>query len=497
MTPRILRSIVFTLFTLQLITGCGSRVITADTASNDSLAIIPDYCEITLPPNIAPINFTIDTVFQEYQVVISSTNGNSRIVEHGDSPQVSIPMDEWHEFALENRGGEFFIDIALRIGDSWVAFPRITNRFAQQDIDGYLVYRLIYPGYESWRKMGIYERDLSTFTERPIIESFFKDGDGCVNCHSFQNQNPDNMLLQLRGKTNPGTYIRTAEGGTRKIKSKIDPLKKGISHSSWNPRGRYIAFSTNELMQYFHLAGSKTIEGMDHQSDMVMYDHQTNTLSSSELIFGPDFEESQPVWNNQGDKLFFIRRRPQDEPMCADSMKYNLCSMDFDSTSGRLSNLKIVINADSMNRSVSMCKPIPGCEFMTFTMGNSGLFAVHNPDRDLYLLNLETLCYTKADKLNSPSSESYHSWSKNGRWIVFSSTRLDGQWVRPYIAYFDPQTASFSKPFLMPQQDQNYYLQEMCSYNVPELIESPIRDIKDIIIKKGEVATNIKEFTLY
>jgi hypothetical protein len=75
---------------------------------------------------------------------------------------------------------------------------------------------------------------------------------------------------------------------------------------------------------------------------------------------------------------------------------------------------------------------------------------------------------------NSPQAESYHSWSSNGEWILFSSRRDDGNYTRLYIAHFNPQTGRASKAFAVPQEDPEFYHNFLRSYNVPEFMVEPV-----------------------
>ena len=77
------------------------------------------------------------------------------------------------------------------------------------------------------------------------------------------------------------------------------------------------------------------------------------------------------------------------------------------------------------------------------------------------------------DELNSPDTESYHSWSSNGRWVVFSSRRGDGGYTRPFIAHVDADGKG-TKPFELPQADPDYHRQFMKSYNIPEFMRGPV-----------------------
>jgi hypothetical protein len=88
-------------------------------------------------------------------------------------------------------------------------------------------------------------------------------------------------------------------------------------------------------------------------------------------------------------------------------------------------------------------------------------------------------------ELNSPDVESYHSWSSNGHWIIFSSRRDDGSYTRPYIAYFKDGKAS--KPFILPQKYPDFYMEFFKSYNIPEFMVNPVQ------ISRKELITTIKQ----
>ncbi|TFG43042.1 MAG: hypothetical protein E4H43_02285, partial [Bacteroidia bacterium] len=78
------------------------------------------------------------------------------------------------------------------------------------------------------------------------------------------------------------------------------------------------------------------------------------------------------------------------------------------------------------------------------------------------------------DTINSSESESYHSWSSNSRWMIFSSRRIDGLYTRPFIT-FASEDGAFSKPFMVPQKDPDFYEEFLRSYNVPEFVTGKVR----------------------
>ena len=54
-----------------------------------------------------------------------------------------------------------------------------------------------------------------------------------------------------------------------------------------------------------------------------------------------------------------------------------------------------------------------------------------------------------------------------------ASRRDDGNYTRPYIAYFDAQ-GTCHKPFELPQRDPYHYIYYLNSYNRPEFMIEPV-----------------------
>ena len=79
------------------------------------------------------------------------------------------------------------------------------------------------------------------------------------------------------------------------------------------------------------------------------------------------------------------------------------------------------------------------------------------------------------DEVNSPLSESFHNWSSDSRWFLFSSRRDDGLYVQTYIASIDEE-GHCTKPFVLPQRNpRKFYHSVMYSYNAPDFTKSKVR----------------------
>ena len=105
------------------------------------------------------------------------------------------------------------------------------------------------------------------------------------------------------------------------------------------------------------------------------------------------------------------------------------------------------------------------------------------------MLDLQTGEARPANEINSPDTESYHSWSSNGKWVVFSSRRDDGTYTRPFFAHIGKDGRG-TKPFELPQADPDYHRQFMRCFNIPEFMNGPVtikpQDFADILKGDGE-----------
>src|SRR5690606_4052762 len=131
-----------------------------------------------------------------------------------------------------------------------------------------------------------------------------------------------------------------------------------------------------------------------------------------------------------------------------------------------------VFNASASEKSVSFPRVSPDGNSLGFTLHDYGCFPIWHKEADLYSINLQNLEVEKLP-VNSDFTESYHSWSSNGRWLLFSSKRGDGLSARPYMAYVSP-TGEVGKPFILPQKDPRFYEQFVKTFNIPEFSTSEV-----------------------
>jgi len=326
---------------------------------------------------------------------------------------------------------------------------------------------LIEPGYEGWEKMGIFQRCLENFNEKSIILNTLTDN-SCMNCHSFCRGNPQTMLFHIR-QQHAGT-IFVKDGNIRKINTKATWMISAGVYPRWHPDGRYVAFSTNVTRQGFHTAHTNKIEVYDTASDIVIFDTQSNTIFTDSLIHSTKRFETFPEWSPDGKYLYFCSAPASKMPQQYDLLQYDLIRVSFDASTGRFGkHADTLVSAANTGKSVSLPRVSPDGKYVVFCMSNYGAFPIWHRENDLYLLNLENGNINSMNAVNSNQSDSYHSWSTNGRWMVFGSRRMDGTFTRPYISYFDADGNAHT-PFILPQKNPLFYDFSIKSYNIPEFI---------------------------
>jgi hypothetical protein len=452
------------LLSITLLSGCSEKP-GADAQQVDRLPVIsPDYSFITFPPNIAPLNFSINEKGNAFYVEIEGVAGKKLNVSSRKNI-IQIPEKKWHELIAASAGNEINIKIWVKGEDGkWSAFQPIVNHVATDKIDPYLAYRLINAGYEMWYELGIYQRNLENFDESPILENKGMNN-ACMNCHSFCQNDPKKMSLHLR-KNFGGTLI-LSNGKLRKVNSKTASTMSAGVYPSWHPSGKFIAYSVNIVEQRFASVKTNKIDVSDKASDIVLYNLDKDEITTAPQISTPN-RENLPSWSPDGKWMYYISAPKSTDAYHETYDKYSLVRVSFDENTCTWGQPDTVLSASKCGFSISFPKISPDGHFLVFTASNYGYFSIHHTEADLYILDLQTLQYKKLN-INSDQAESYHCWSSNGRWMVFSSRALDGLYARPFFCYVD-NDGNMGKPFVMPQKDPMFYNTFLKNYNIPELI---------------------------
>ncbi|HJP29980.1 MAG TPA: hypothetical protein QGF95_05440 [Candidatus Latescibacteria bacterium] len=444
----------------------------AEPPTQDRLPRIdPDYADVTIPPNIAPLNFVVNEPGEAFEVAIRSTHGEALDVS-SESAQIRIPAGAWRKLLAANHGQDLLLHVSVRQADGrWERFQPISQHVAQEKIDGYLVYRLLKPLYNKYVNIGIYQRHLESFDQKPVLENSNADH-ACLNCHTFVRNQPDPMVLQTRSEHGLTMLLARGQEVTT-IDTRTAFNKSPAAYTSWHPGGRHIGFSVNKVSLFLHTDPTReTREVFDAGSDLAVYSTEDNILTTTAAISDPDRAETWPEWSPDGRHLYF-----SSAPILPieqfEEVRYDLMRIPFDVDSGTWGDLDTLLTAGQTGLTVTQPKVSPDGRWLVFTMADHGNFPIFSATADLYVMDLLKGGYRRLE-INSDLADSWHSWSSNGRWLVFSSKRRDGLFARPYFSYVDEE-GRFHRPVLMPQEDPTFYDAFIKTYNVPVFITGPVK----------------------
>lgn len=480
-----------------IISSCGAShpEVPANTVKADTIpTIFPDYTEVTIPCNIAPLNFMLpDSAFTECVARFTAANGT--VQTYGEGKKVIIPAEEWESLKQASLGKDIKVEVFGKQGDKWLAYNPFSIHVSEDKMDPYVSYRLIPPSYEFYDKMNISQRNVENFEETVIFNNRVACNDKkgqCINCHSYQNYHTQNMLFHVR-VTNGGTvFVRNGKAHKVSNLKREGMISAGV-YPAWHPTQALVAFSTDNTHQWFHTSHVNKVEVFDDYSDLVLYDVDKDKITT--ICADTTRMEVFPTWSADGKTLYYCSTdkwmpdstNTGDFRLDFESFRYNLYSRSFDAKSLRFGPEQPVYIADTLKRSVSLPRVSPDGRYLAMAEGNYGYFNIWHHEADIRILDLQTMQVVPTDEMNSPGdAESYPSFSSNGKWVMCASRRMDGNYSRIFFAYFDGKKAH--KAFLLPQADPEQNMLRLLSYNRPEFmvepVSVPLEEFKNVVSKE-------------
>ena len=507
-----MKKLIFIIATATVFVACGNNIPSTFNESEELPHIYPDYTNVTVPVNIAPLTFQADE--KNNGIAARMTVGEEEFVYSGT--KIQPDADDWKQMTESAKGKAINVEVYIKYDDQWTRFQPFSIYVSPDSIDPYISYRLIAPSYVTYEDLTISQRCLENYDESVIYDNMLCSNDNnrgqCINCHNYQQYNPQRM--QFHARENLGGTVIVYDGQMKKINMRNDSVLSAGVYPAWHPQEKLIVYSTNKTFQTFHITNPDKIEVFDIQSDLIAYDVEKNEVTNIEK--DPQEFEVFPCWAPDGKTLYycsahfeyldtidpgleFIRRFSE--------VKYNIYKKSFDPETRQFGPRKLVFDAAALDKSATLPRVSPDGRFLMFTLGNFGVFHIWHSHADLWMMNLEdsvkelgdSISTARSlDEINSPDVESYHSWSSNGRWLVFSSRRYDGNYTRPFFAHID-KDGKCSKPFELPCADPDYHRQFLRSYNIPEFMRGPVtitpQDFADVLKREGEPVKYVRQLS--
>lgn len=429
-------------------------------SSDVKVGMYPDYRNVLIPCNIAPLNF----YYSGPKGTTTFSVGDLSYTVKGRD--VCIPEQQWRKLVESAKGKS--IDVHSSVMGDWSIYV------SSDSIDSYLTYRLLEPAYEVSNMVEIYERNITNFDDR-MLSSYYNTANSCMNCHIHK---ADNSMFYLRGSK--GGAILSSKGTLRKLNLKTDAMFAGTVYGDLHPDGRWGVFSYNKVIPSFHTVGQNRLEVYDSMSDVCLVDFDSNKILLPPLLNRADVLETFPCFSADGNVVYYCAADTLPLPQEIKNLRYSLYKVEFNPNNGETGVPEMIWNAKQQCGSVCHPKASPDGKWLLFTVADYGTFPIWHRECDLQMMNLNDGSFADMSEANSDRSDTYHSWSSNSRWFVFASKRGDGQYGKPYICHVDAHGV-VSKAFLLPQRDPHYYDKTLKSFNIPDLGASPAKFTVDDI----------------
>ena len=424
--------------------------------------IYPDYCNVTIPENIAPLNFLLRADCEAIEVkageLVLNASGNEAVFD----------IDDWKTLMQQSSGKDIEVTITALVNGTWKQYKSFRWQVVGDRVDPYLTYRLIEPDYEIWNHVQIQQRCVENF-EVNALGHYEQLENRCMNCHTYANQDPQLSMMYVRGPG--GGAILNSNGELQKLNI------PGSVYFGFSPTGRYITYSTQKIIPAFHSLASKRLEVYDAASNVFVADMQEHRVISSPLLSDSLKFETFPTFSPDGKYIYYCAADTVSLPRDIKNLQYSLVRIPFDETTGTIGT-----QVDTLFSQRSVCHPriSPDGRYLLYTVADYGTFPIWHPEADLQMMNLQTGAIDSLSIVNSEKSDTYHSWSSNSRWFVFASKRDDGLYGKPYFCYVDSHGKAH-KPFCLPQQHPTFYDNNLKSFNAPELGKGKVPfDVHDV-----------------
>ncbi len=310
----------------------------------------------------------------------------------------------------------------------------------------------------SWRL-----RDVSL----PESKVVFTGMPTCANCHSFS-LDGRTLGMDVDGPDgDKGTYAIARIAKTTVIDDEdvitwnsFPDKPKGHKTigflSRISPDGSHVLSTVNEALYVNNFTNYKFLQVFyPTRGILAWYSRETGEMKALPGADDPEYVHCSPVWFPSGEEIIFARAKardpyPEGQPRPTYSgdpnelpMQYDLYRMPF--AEGRGGTPVAVKGASDNGMSNTFPKISPDGKWLIFTQCGNGLLI--RPDSRLFIVPASG-GEPREMNCNTALMNSWHSFSPNSRWLVFSS-KVNTPYTQMFLTHLD-ENGIDTPPILIP-----------------------------------------------
>jgi Flp pilus assembly protein TadD len=498
------------LATALLIAGCDrdpevvAAVFAATDAAETRLQITYPLEGTLFPPeSVAPTFAWEDTTgnVDRWSVVVRDDSGHDVLRDSVDVPRWKPAEESWKQVKRRSveRDAEVIVEGANHANPTIVlASARVHIRTSKDKVGDSLFYREVPlpfltavqdPSRIRWR-FGTIDAESGP----PIV---LQNLPVCGNCHSFAD-NGSTLGLDVDYGNDKGAYGIMAVSkhmvmDDAKIitwadyKREDGELTFGLL-SRVSPTGRYVISTVKDRSVFVAIPDIMIsqlffpIKGI-----LVVYDRQTTTFSALPGADDPQYVQTNAVWSPDGKEIVFARAKAhhaehleQQNSAVVDEkdvpeftvekkpFRYDLYRIPFNDGKGGTPEPLQGASSDGMSNFFP--KYSPDGKWIVFCKAKS--YMLLQLDSELYIVPAKGGVARRL-RYNTARMNSWHSWSSNSRWLVFSS-KVNTPYTQLFLTHID-EDGNDSPPVLLER-----FTSTDRAANIPEFVRLPGDAIADI-----------------
>ncbi len=488
------------LVAVALATGV-ARAAAADAAAAGPHITYPQEGTLFPPESVAPTFLWEDTAqdVRRWDVVVRDAAGREVLQASVDAPRWRPSEDDWKQ--IKRRSLERDAEVTVTgIGGANQApsSARVHIRTSKDEVGDSLFYREVPlpflkavqdPSRIRWR-YGTIDQEAGP----PIV---LQNLPVCGNCHSFAD-NGSTLGLDVDYGSDKGAYgILPVSKHMVLDDAKIitwDDYKREDGELTFgllsrvSPTGRYVISTVKDRSVFVAMPDLMIsqlffpIKGI-----LVVYDREKKTFAALPGADDPQYVQTNAAWSPDGKEIVFAKAKAyraehleQKNSAIVDNkdvpeftvdkkpFRYDLYRIPFNDGKGGTPQLLEGASNDGMSNFFP--KYSPDGKWIVFCKAKS--YMLLQPDSELYIVPAGGGVARRL-RYNTARMNSWHSWSSNSRWLVFSS-KVNGPYTQLFLTHID-ENGNDSPPVLLER-----FTSPDRAANIPEFVKLPGDAIADI-----------------